>query len=106
MKLVVAICTLQGLGKSVGALLLPGKGYSLCLGAAAIAGGGSGLNFHADALRSRQQHSEQDALPQGVGSWVLLQHSLLRKVAGALELPLGLYLMSGGTAPWGLAAWL
>lgn len=32
----------------------PGKGYSLSLGAVVIAGGGSGLNFHADALRSRR----------------------------------------------------
>lgn len=32
----------------------PGKGYSLSLGTVVIAGGGSGLNFHADALRSRQ----------------------------------------------------
>lgn len=36
-----------------GAFFFPGKGYSLSLGAVVIAGGGSGLNFHADALRSR-----------------------------------------------------
>lgn len=33
---------------------VPGKGYGLSLGAVVIAGGGSGLYFHADALRNRQ----------------------------------------------------
>lgn len=84
-------------------LLLPGKGYSLRLGAAAIAGGGSGLNFHADALRSRQQHSEQDALPQGVGSWILLQCSLLRKVAVCSGVALGAALGVWGHRSVGMA---
>ena len=45
----------RGPGKSVGrAFFFPGKGYSLSLGAVVIAGGGSGLHFHADALRSRR----------------------------------------------------
>lgn len=98
----MTICTSQGLGKSVGILLLPGKGYSLRLGAAAIAGGGSGLNFHADALRSRQQYSEQDALPQGVGSWVLLQRSLLRKACSGSAL--GAVLGVWGHCSVGMAA--
>lgn len=50
----------QGPGKAGGrsvwcfGVFFPGKGYSLSLGAVVIAGGGSGLNFRADALRSRQ----------------------------------------------------
>lgn len=44
----------QEAGIQPGELFIPGKGYSLSLGAVVIAGGGSGLNFHADALRSRR----------------------------------------------------
>lgn len=50
--------TFLGPSTSVGSAAFPRKGYSLCLGAAVIAGGGSGLHFHADALRSRRQHSQ------------------------------------------------
>lgn len=41
-------------GIQPGEVFFPGKGYSLSLGAVVIAGGGSGPNFHADALRSRR----------------------------------------------------
>lgn len=45
----------QGPGRSMGELFfVPGEGYSLSLRAVVIAGGGSGLNFLTDALRSRQ----------------------------------------------------
>lgn len=44
-----------GPGRSMGELFfVPGEGYSLSLRAVIIAGGGSGLNFLTDALRSRQ----------------------------------------------------
>lgn len=63
----------QEAGIQPGELFFPGKGYSLSLGAVVIAGGGSGLNFHADALRSRRlEHVRAVPLPTEDQRQVLL----------------------------------